>query len=365
MPKKLVITYSSVTLIHCGKTTNVSDRSKENLIQNKAEGERQYNGYLSKTAKSTIRRCTMNFYQATKDAKRNKKTENYVRDRGLYFLTLTLPSEQIHNDKEVKRKCLNWYLITLQRKHHIKNYIWVSEKQKNGNIHFHLCIDKKVDFVIVDEKGCVVARDKKNIEECYVHLRDIGEVVEYQIFSKKLKKVVNCAKTYQEAKMIEQSNADYKIKRSLTIGSYRIMNELEMDWNKCLNALMYIDRFEQNWGHRFPTTTKIETPKTVNGVAKYLAKYIVKNDKENEKVQKLEGRIWGVSSTMREYEKVVTAPKLFIPHEVMKEIYKHATFEYDTPWFTYWACDIRKVAIIYKSFSKVFFGKIIQNYSEP
>lgn len=58
------------------------------------------------------------------------------------FATLTLPSKQIHSDNEIKAKCLNQILIELKKYHHVKNYIWRAEKQRNGNIHFHILVDK-------------------------------------------------------------------------------------------------------------------------------------------------------------------------------------------------------------------------------
>ena len=58
------------------------------------------------------------------------------------FATLTLPAKQIHSDNEIKAKCLNQILIELKKYYNVKNYIWRAEKQKNGNIHFHILVDK-------------------------------------------------------------------------------------------------------------------------------------------------------------------------------------------------------------------------------
>jgi hypothetical protein len=59
--------------------------------------------------------------------------------------TLTLPSVQKHSDNEIKRKILNTFIINLKRKYGVVNYFWVAEPQKNGNIHFHMIIDKFID----------------------------------------------------------------------------------------------------------------------------------------------------------------------------------------------------------------------------
>lgn len=74
------------------------------------------------------------------------KKRNY-----LIMITLTLPSAQVEEDKEFKRKYLNNFIIQLKSKFDIDNYLWVAEKQKNGNIHFHLIVDRWCDKIKIAE----------------------------------------------------------------------------------------------------------------------------------------------------------------------------------------------------------------------
>lgn len=60
------------------------------------------------------------------------------------FVTLTLSSKQKHDDKWIKRHIFNSFLINCKRKWSINNFLWVSEAQKNGNIHFHVIFDSKI-----------------------------------------------------------------------------------------------------------------------------------------------------------------------------------------------------------------------------
>lgn len=62
------------------------------------------------------------------------------------FITLTLPAKQIHTDNQIKSLCLNSFLIELKKIYRVKNYVWRAEKQKNGNIHFHIIIDKFIPW---------------------------------------------------------------------------------------------------------------------------------------------------------------------------------------------------------------------------
>ncbi|WP_271404993.1 rolling circle replication-associated protein [Tenacibaculum soleae] len=71
-------------------------------------------------------------------SRESKKNNQY-----LAFVTLTLPTPQKHHDSEL-RKCLTRYIENLQKTYGVKHYVWKAEPQKNGNIHFHLIIDKYI-----------------------------------------------------------------------------------------------------------------------------------------------------------------------------------------------------------------------------
>lgn len=60
----------------------------------------------------------------------------------LAFLTLTLPSQQVHTDKEIKKECLDLFLQALRDKYNVTKYVWRAELQQNNNIHYHIVIDR-------------------------------------------------------------------------------------------------------------------------------------------------------------------------------------------------------------------------------
>jgi len=74
----------------------------------------------------------------------NKFKRNY--HFRINFVTLTLPSQQVHTDQELKAKCLNHILTLLRTRWGVKNYVWRAEAQRNGNIHFHICTDAYVPW---------------------------------------------------------------------------------------------------------------------------------------------------------------------------------------------------------------------------
>jgi len=93
----------------------------------------------------------------------------------LGFLTLTLPAPQLkpygqihcqllqagiineaaetladsdfkYTDENLKSFCLNHFLTVLREKYNVSKYLWKAESQKNGNIHFHILIDKFIHW---------------------------------------------------------------------------------------------------------------------------------------------------------------------------------------------------------------------------
>jgi hypothetical protein len=84
---------------------------------------------------------------------KNKWAENNHNHRlfkyKLGLLTLTLPSDQMHSDNEIKHKALNNFFTQCRQRFELQNYLWKAEKQKNGNIHFHIVFDKYIDYSVL------------------------------------------------------------------------------------------------------------------------------------------------------------------------------------------------------------------------
>jgi hypothetical protein len=70
----------------------------------------------------------------------------------LAMLTLTLPSKQVHDDCFIKKHMLGSFLDWLRKEYNCQLYIWKAEKQENGNIHFHLIINKYIHHAEINKK---------------------------------------------------------------------------------------------------------------------------------------------------------------------------------------------------------------------
>jgi hypothetical protein len=118
---------------HKKSLLNLKDNKKKVEISNKSKQK------IKKAAKYLL-------YNSVLKTAYNHKTKSRFSFK-VNFITLTLSSKQIHSDKEIKSKLLNQFLVEAHKKWQVKNYIWRAEKQKNGNIHFHILCDRFIPWL--------------------------------------------------------------------------------------------------------------------------------------------------------------------------------------------------------------------------
>jgi hypothetical protein len=73
------------------------------------------------------------------------RIRNYVNqmkgEKKLYFWTITFPLDTSDNHAFL---CYNKWLTRLRKEKMLRSYIWVSERQKNGTIHFHIAVNQRI-----------------------------------------------------------------------------------------------------------------------------------------------------------------------------------------------------------------------------
>lgn len=164
---------------------------------------RKANGEISDIAKRKMNKAIDYLVLMANEKKVKERLTGKTITFKVAFVTLTLPSQQIHTDGEIINKCLNQFIIECRKYYQVKNYVWRAEKQKNGNIHFHIILDKFIPW-------------------------------------------------------------------------YEMRNR----WNRIMNKLGYIDRFQDKHGHTTPNSTDIHSTRKIKDVRKYLAKYMTKNEQQ-------------------------------------------------------------------------------------
>ncbi len=109
--------------------------------------KRSYQGILSKSAKKFISKQVTLWADAINTYNRTFNLHGRSKQRQLVFLTVTLPASQNHSDLDIKRKILVPFIDSLKYHYQINHYFWRAEAQKNGNIHFHIILDRFIPYI--------------------------------------------------------------------------------------------------------------------------------------------------------------------------------------------------------------------------
>lgn len=247
----------------------------------------------------------------------------------IVFITLDLPSKQIHTDNVIKSKCLNSFLIELTRYHNVRNYIWRAEKQKNGNIHFHLIIDK---FILYNE------------------------------LRKRWNRIVN--KLGYVDRYAENQKEFHK-------DGFRLRPELTTKWTAKQQYQAYLTGIKSHWTS--PNSTDIHSVKFIQNIKSYISKYLTKNEKKKnptddkcEDITSQIGRLWGCNTDLSN----IKGARLQVDSEIseaLTHILKSTKCQvYDTEYFSVYSIDINQLAnhsptILFKYFTQYLKEKF--NYS--
>lgn len=220
--------------------------------------KRTAEGKLSDIAKRKLKRAIdyMLFISQEKKA-RNLITGKQIKFK-VNFVTLTLCSAQIHSDKEITNLLLNQFLIEMKTKFKLKNYIYRAEKQKNGNIHYHILMDIFVWFT---------------------DIRDIWNRIQNKL-------------GYVDRYSEEQRNWHKS--------GFKPRPELYNMWPLEQQKKAYKQGLKSNFTR--PNSTDIHSLKKIRNVRAYLLKYMSKEETINptlnpelEEKLKVQGRLWACS----------------------------------------------------------------------
>lgn len=119
----------------------ISSKFEENT------GIAQYHGHLTPGARKRLKRaiqliCAIAEPKTAMNFKLNKEFKFK-----LNFITLTLPVPQgDRTDKQIKKEVLDVWLKSAKRLFKLRSYIWRAERQKNGNLHFHIVTDTYLPY---------------------------------------------------------------------------------------------------------------------------------------------------------------------------------------------------------------------------
>lgn len=216
----------------------------ENLRDN------NHHGKISDQARKKITRAVDYMVYLSPRKKFSHAYEGKTGEFILNFITLTLSSQQIHTDNEIKSIILEPFLNTCRQKWKITHYLWRAEKQENGSIHFHIIANR---FVPWNE-----LRNMWNL-----HQQKLGYVTRYR----------NNQKAWHR-------------------DGFKFRPDLAKKWNYTAQLKAYKDGILHDWAN--PNSTDVHSLKLVGNVRAYLTKYITKSEQS----ENITGRLWGSSENL-------------------------------------------------------------------
>lgn len=213
------------------------DSDSQHGAEHLLNSARSAKGLVSNIAKRKMTKAVnyMLFVTNTKRVTNSYNGRNF--QFKIAFVTLTLPSKQIHPDNEIKSQCLNQLLIELKKYYHVRNYIWRAEKQHNGNLHFHVLVDRFIPYQEL--------RDRWNRI-----VNKLGYVDRYR------------------DEQIQWHSEGFRVRKNLL-----------KTWPKRKQFEAYRRGAKTHWNS--PNSTDIHSVQKIRDLKSYITKYVTKNEIKN------------------------------------------------------------------------------------
>lgn len=248
-PNQINIWYESLQSRKSNSGQYVFDKDSGNVVR-LSTGDittRTHTGKISKAAERKIKKAVDYMVYLVPRRKHFTTADGRSGNYFLSFITLTLSSDQIHSDNEIKSSILEPFLNEMRKRWKVSNYIWRAEKQENGNLHFHIVSDRFIWWSAL--------RDSWN----YYQER-LGYVTRYR----------------------DNQKAWHR-------DGFKYRPELGHKWNMSAQHKAWQSGLRHDWNS--PNSTDVHSLKTITSVRSYICKYITKS----EQAQNISGRLWGCS----------------------------------------------------------------------
>ncbi len=151
------------------------------------------------------------------------------------FLTLTLSAKQEHSDRAVKQKLLQPFLRIMRGQYGVRNYIWKAEVQSNGNIHFHILLDKFIHYDDVRRTWNVIQETLGYISRCSVHNPNSTDIHSVKGIHNIAEYIVKYLSKKEEAKrLIEGKIWDCNHELKMVRTSVEVCSQIDMEVRKLI-----------------------------------------------------------------------------------------------------------------------------------
>jgi hypothetical protein len=155
-----------------------------------------HNFNISHNANKTIKEKINWLYYLSKSRYKQTYSGKSIYNYKLSFITLTLPSTQIHSTSFITKNIWNHFLVEIRKVAKMDNYVWRLEFQENRNVHYHLVSDSYLDYYmilkvwnrIINKFGYVDAYSKRFNKlslDAYNKLTNSNNKIDFEIIKKR------------------------------------------------------------------------------------------------------------------------------------------------------------------------------------
>lgn len=274
----------------------------KNNLNNQNGNDSTMNGYLSQASRRYLERILAVWLTAIELKTKIRIQKKEVNTEKVFptFVTLTLPSTQMHGDLKIKAEILNPFIKWLTQKSNnvytmgpkkgkqkgfgVKCFFWRAEPQKNTRIHFHIIADKYVPWERIREEWnrCCdilgyVSRYAMVQKEKYKDgfktnksqlKKDMNNVILISQEFLKNDKIIN-----EDVKVLMDKYKEYNFNFSERLNLGEVKKTLVEKQYKS-----YLKAFES--GFRNPPSTEIRAIQHLESITAYVIKYITKKPQE-------------------------------------------------------------------------------------
>lgn len=224
-------------IIFPGKLVLMNDVIKWDLVKdmavNNAKATRSnaiekkfHNFELSSISRKKIIKKISWLFQCAKSKSVKSYSGKEIYNFKVNFITLTLPSKQIHPTSQITKDCFERFLNEMRTRCKMANYVWRLEFQNNGNVHYHLVTDTYIDYSlvlkvwnrIINYLGYVDAYCEKMSKLTFHEYVSLFPDVDFEVLNKRY--IKGRANKWKSPNSVDVKNANSQKNISMYISKY-------------------------------------------------------------------------------------------------------------------------------------------------
>jgi len=134
---------------HLKKSNIVQEIQMDQVIKKEKIQRKFHNFKISQNAQRTLKEKINWLYFLSKSRQVTTYSGRKIFNFRMGFITLTLPSKQVHPTSYITKVLFNQFLVELRQRVKMNNYVWRLEFQKNKNVHYHIATDTYIDYWLI------------------------------------------------------------------------------------------------------------------------------------------------------------------------------------------------------------------------